>query len=255
LSGAERIYVKIFSAPIFRKISLRGRCRELMITCNPAIQTRLVMTINMKSLTKAYGANGHARSGNVQLFERKARGVILTSAGRQYLPYISEALSMIATGTLRLPRRRFEDKLSISASVLFTYQFLLPRLHKFREMYPNIVVTVDASPRIVQLPSDQFDLAIRSGRDAWPNLSCDLLGRVSLVPVGAPGYVRELSRGGSLDWSRATQIQTSRFANANWSEWELCSTYPSLEDWCWELRDWHWKPRPKGLELQWAVCR
>jgi len=27
-----------------------------------------------------------------------------------------------------------------------------------------------------------------------------------------------------LDWSRATQIQTSRFANANWSEWELyCS--------------------------------
>jgi DNA-binding transcriptional LysR family regulator len=40
---------------------------------------------------------------DVELFERKARGVILTAAGRQYLPYISEALSMIATGALACP--------------------------------------------------------------------------------------------------------------------------------------------------------
>jgi hypothetical protein len=35
---------------------------------------------------------------------------------------------------------------------LFAYKFLLPRLHKFREMYPNMVVTVEASRQIVQLP-------------------------------------------------------------------------------------------------------
>jgi len=73
--------------------------------------------------------------------------VILTPAGLQFLPYVSEALSMIATGTLRLPSRRFEDRLSISATGLFSYKLLLPRLHKFREMYPNMVVTVDASRR------------------------------------------------------------------------------------------------------------
>jgi hypothetical protein len=63
---------------------------------------------------------------DVELFERKARGVILTAAGRQYLPYISEALSMIATGTLRLPSRRFEDRLSISTTALFAFKLLLP---------------------------------------------------------------------------------------------------------------------------------
>jgi LysR family transcriptional regulator, glycine cleavage system transcriptional activator len=76
---------------------------------------------------------------DVELFETKARGVILTPAGRQFLPDVSEALSMIATGTLRLPSRRFEDRLSISATGLFSYKLLLPRLHKFREMYPNMV--------------------------------------------------------------------------------------------------------------------
>jgi DNA-binding transcriptional LysR family regulator len=74
---------------------------------------------------------------DVELFERKAHGIILTAAGRQFLPYVSEALALIATGTLRLPSRRFEERLSISAFSLFAHKVLLPRLHKFRALYPN----------------------------------------------------------------------------------------------------------------------
>src|SRR5262249_47902772 len=143
---------------------------------------------------------------NVELFERKARGVVLTAAGRQYLPYVSEALSMIATGALRPPSRRFEDRLSISSFSLFAFKVLLPRLHKFQALYPNMAVTVDVTQEIVHLPSDEFDVAIRGDRDAWPKLSCDLLGRVAFVPVGAPNYVRNLSRGKAFDWSGATLI-------------------------------------------------
>jgi LysR family transcriptional regulator, glycine cleavage system transcriptional activator len=69
---------------------------------------------------------------DVELFERKAHGIILTTAGRQFLPYVSEALSTIATGTLRLPSRRFEERLAISSFSLFAYKVLLPRLHKFQ---------------------------------------------------------------------------------------------------------------------------
>jgi DNA-binding transcriptional LysR family regulator len=125
---------------------------------------------------------------------------------------------MIATGTLRLPSRRFEDRLSISAAPLFASKLLLPRLHKFREMYPNMVVTVDGSAQVVSLPSDQFDVAIRNSRDASPKLSCDLIGRIRFVPVGAPGYIAELSRGGTLDWSRATLIHTAA-ASEDWETW------------------------------------
>ena len=160
---------------------------------------RAAQELNLTPGALSHGIDTLEQWLDVELFERKARGVILTAAGRQYLPYISEALSMIATGTLRLPSRRFEDRLSISTTGLFAFKLLLPRLQRFREAYPNMVVTVDATQQIVQLPSDQFDVAIRSGRDAAPKLSCDLIGRVRFVPVGAPGYIRELSRGGSLD--------------------------------------------------------
>lgn len=166
----------------------------------------------------SHGINSLEQWLDVELFERNTRGAVLTPTGRQYLPHISEALSTIATATLRLPSRRFEDRLSISSPSLFTYKLLLPRMRKFREMYPKTVVTVEASRQIVQLPSDQFDVAIRNSREPWPKLSCDLLGRIKFVPVGAPDYVRELTRGGALDWSRATLIHTAA-ASEDWETW------------------------------------
>jgi DNA-binding transcriptional LysR family regulator len=57
-------------------------------------------------------------------------------------------------------------------------------------------VTVDATRQVVQLPSEQFDVAIRSSRESLPKLSCDLLGRISLVPVGAPNYLHQLLHDG-----------------------------------------------------------
>jgi DNA-binding transcriptional LysR family regulator/ABC-type uncharacterized transport system substrate-binding protein len=155
---------------------------------------------------------------DVELFERKAHGMILTAAGRQFLPYVTEALALIATATLRLPSRRFEERLSISSLSLFAHKVLLPRLHKFQALYPNITVMVDVSTELVHLPSDEFDVTIRSGRDSWPKLSCDLLGRLAFVPVGAPGYLRDISPSGALDWSRATLIHTAA-AVEDWVVW------------------------------------
>jgi LysR family transcriptional regulator, glycine cleavage system transcriptional activator len=166
----------------------------------------------------SHGINSLEQWLDVELFERNRRGVVLSPAGSQYLPAISEALSTIATATLRLPSRRFEERLSISSPSLFTYKLLLPRMRKFSEMYPNMVVTVEASRQIVQLPSDQYDVAIRNSREPWPKLSCDLLGRIRFVPIGAPSYVRALTHGGALDWSRATLIHTAA-ASEDWETW------------------------------------
>jgi DNA-binding transcriptional LysR family regulator len=155
---------------------------------------------------------------DVRLFERHARGVILTAAGRQYLPYITEALSAIATGTLRLPGRRLDNRLSISSTPLFASKLLLPRLQKFREIHPELVVTVNASPQPIQFPSDQFDLAIGYSRNTWSNLSCDLLGRSRFIPVGAPDYIAGLSRDGGLEWARATLIHLTS-VDDDWETW------------------------------------
>jgi LysR family transcriptional regulator, glycine cleavage system transcriptional activator len=63
--------------------------------------------LNLTPGALSHGIDSLEQWLDVNLFERKARGVLLSAAGRQYLPYITEALSMIATGTLRLPSRGF----------------------------------------------------------------------------------------------------------------------------------------------------
>jgi LysR family transcriptional regulator, glycine cleavage system transcriptional activator len=179
---------------------------------------RAAQELNLTPGALSHGIDSLEQWLDIELFERKARGVVLTAAARQYLPYISEALLKIATGTERLPSRRFENRLSISSTALFAYKVLLPRLNKFRELYPNMIVTVEARRQPVQLPSDQFDLAIGGGLESSPELPCDLLGRITLVPVGAPDYVRGLLRDGAVDWSRATLIHTSN-AGEDWEAW------------------------------------
>jgi DNA-binding transcriptional LysR family regulator len=192
------------------------RLFEAAARCGSFKQAALELGVTPGALTHAI--DSLEQSLDVQLFERHARGVVLTAAGRQYLPYVTEGLATIAAGTLRLPSRRFEDRLSISSFSLFAYKLLFPRLHRFQALHPDTIVNIDVSRQVVQLPSEQFDIAIRSGHDAWPKLSCELLGRVSFVPVGAPHYIQEHSRGGVLDWSRITLIRVPSSAE-DWETW------------------------------------
>jgi len=77
---------------------------------------------------------------------------------------------------------------------------------------------VDGYGQTIELPSNECDVTIRSSREPLPKMSCELLGRIRFVPVGAPDYVRSLSRDGSVDWSRATLIQNP-IASEDWDTW------------------------------------
>jgi LysR family glycine cleavage system transcriptional activator len=156
----------------------------------------------------------------IALFDRGARGLGLTDAGRDYLPYVSEALTMIATGTQRLPSRRADRKIVISSAPTFAARVLLPNLHRFRARHPDISVAIDTSHRQVGFPIDGIDLAIRLGRGPWPGLSSTRLLGERLIPVCAPAYLASLAkdRAGVPDLARATLIHLSS-ATEDWAAW------------------------------------
>jgi LysR family transcriptional regulator, glycine cleavage system transcriptional activator len=159
----------------------------------------------------------------VALFERGARGLSLTAAGTEYLPYISEALSMIATGTQRLPSRRADRRIRVSCAPTFASRWLLPGLQRFRERHPGIAIEIDTSHRQVGFPVDGVDLAIRMGRGPWPGLASTLLVDERLVPVCAPAYRNALALGadrgtGGIDLARATLIHVTSVSE-DWAAW------------------------------------
>lgn len=155
----------------------------------------------------------------IDLFDRGPRGLKLTDAGADYLPYVSEALSMIATGTQRLPSVRADRRIVISCAPTFASRWLLPGLHCFRERYPKITLAIDTSHRKVGFPVDGVDLAIRMGQGAWPGLSSTRLIAESLVPVCSPAYLGTLrTRGGRVDLTKATLLHLSTVTE-DWAAW------------------------------------
>lgn len=173
--------------------------------------------LNVTPSAVSHGIVGLERALGVELFVREPRKLSLTAEGADYLPYVSEALSLIAIGTQRLPHHGARRSITVSCAPTFAARWLLPRLHRFAERWPTIGVTVDTSRRQVGFPVDGFDFAIRMSRAAgaaWTRLFGE-----SLVPVCSPAY-REAVGGkdGAVDLRRAALIHVTP-AGEDWQAW------------------------------------
>jgi LysR family transcriptional regulator, glycine cleavage system transcriptional activator len=122
----------------------------------------------------------------VELFSREARGLRLTPAGEAYAPFVNQALTMLAKATDQLPGRKATGTLSISSAPAFAARILMPLLEKFSAQFPEIRMTIDSSPRLVDLALDDVDIAIRLTSDKRPAANWTLLAMETLTPVCSP---------------------------------------------------------------------
>jgi len=180
---------------------------------------RAAAELNVTPSAVSHGILGLEEALGTALFVRATRGLSLTSAGADYLTYVSEALSLIAIGTQRLPGRRTDRMIAVSCAPIFASRWLLPRLQRFSQRWPMTSVTVDTSRRQVAFSIDGFDFAIRMSRapgggEGWTRL----LGQ-ELVPVCSPAYLATLADGtGQVDLHRATLIHLIT-ASEDWQAW------------------------------------
>lgn len=155
----------------------------------------------------------------VDLFQRRGRGISLTPVGETLFPYISESLSMIAIGTQRASGRYGDRRISISVAPTFAARWLVPRLASFRKLHPEISVAIDTQHRKALFALDGVDLAIRMGKGPWPEMRSELILREKLVPVATPKYLRSLRRGGKkIDWARASLLRITSVEH-DWDTW------------------------------------
>lgn len=167
----------------------------------------------------SHGIVGLEEALAVQLFVREPRGISLTATGADYLSYVSEAFSLIAIGTQRLPNHRANRPVALSCAPTFASRWLLPRLAQFRAHWPNVNVSVDTSHRQVGFPVDGFDFAVRMSRSPVAGAAWTRLFGERLVPVCSPAYLENLRDAhGHLDLRRATLIHVNA-ASEDWQAW------------------------------------
>jgi len=80
----------------------------------------------------------------VRLFDRGAKGVVLTREGELLRGYVASAMGMLEAGEsrMRMLSKLDAGELRIGASDTVSKWFLVPIIHRFHDMYPNISLSI-----------------------------------------------------------------------------------------------------------------
>jgi LysR family glycine cleavage system transcriptional activator len=122
-----------------------------------------------------------------RLFERQARGLVLTDAGRVLLAGCQEALAALQRATAQLRHQR--QVLLVSCTPVFAAQWLVPRLQDFLQSAPEVDVHVSTTARLVDLAAEGVHFAVRHGLGRYAGLQARRLLDDDLQPVCSPLWV------------------------------------------------------------------
>ncbi|AUN31399.1 LysR family transcriptional regulator [Niveispirillum cyanobacteriorum] len=128
----------------------------------------------------------------VRLFHRSTRSVTLTPEGQLFLDHCQriQAEMMAAEAALAGARTTPAGPLRIAIPAV-AEAALLPLLSGFMRAYPDIMLEIDASDRLVDLIEEGFDAAIRTGTLADSRLMGRRLGGFRHQIVASPTYLAE----------------------------------------------------------------
>ncbi|MEP0176876.1 MAG: LysR substrate-binding domain-containing protein [Paraglaciecola sp.] len=185
-----------------RLLSFTKAADELFIT-------RSAVSRQIKNLEEHFG---------FKLFERHKVGLELTEQGVVYANSISNIFAdlRVATDTLHHGSEKLKLKLGISAT--FNSTWLMSRLRKLEEYYPDLTLSfytnsLDTGKDSVDFSGEHMNAAIRLGTGDWPGCHSEKLLDVYVQPVCAP----------SLLDAQHDFDDVSSLANYNWLHYDHLS--------------------------------
>ncbi|NYZ61501.1 LysR substrate-binding domain-containing protein [Luteimonas deserti] len=126
-----------------------------------------------------------ARLG-LPLFQRHARGVSLTAAGRQLADVASSSLAALDDVLRGLRTGQDHDVVRVATLHSFACAWLIPRLSAFAEAHSGIRLSIETGFALARFDDSGPDLAIRLGSGHWPGAQATLLMHEQLFAVASP---------------------------------------------------------------------
>jgi LysR family glycine cleavage system transcriptional activator len=161
----------------------------------------------------------------ISLFQRHARGVVLTPEGRLLADATGSALSEIDGVLEGLRRHRRDSGLRITALPSLSASWLMPRINRFTSAHPEIGLSIDTDRTLVRFDEGGPDLGIRYGLGQWPGLVARFLMDETLLAAAAPSIaatvttpedvarlplVTDIAPEGWREWFRASGVKPPR---------------------------------------------
>ena len=155
----------------------------------------------------------------VKLFDRATRAVVLTEAGRTYLPFLQQAFDSISDGTRLLTRVTREDILTVRMYSTFAVRWLVSRLHRFQDRHPDLQVRLMTSQLDTAFPDQDIDLAVMIGQPTPGRVHYEYLFSPTMFPVCSSKLItasKRLKRPNDLAGFTILQVYPSA---GDWAAW------------------------------------
>ncbi len=153
-----------------------------------------------------------------KLFLRRRQGLTLTEAGRACQLFVRDAFERLTAGFDALYEKDDAGILTVSVSPNFASKWLVARIGKFSEAFPDIDLRISATLQHIDFSREDVDLAVRHGEGRWPDLHAVALTAETLFPMCSPSLMEgphSLSRPENLE--RHTLIHLDN--REDWLKW------------------------------------
>ena len=131
------------------------------------------------------------------LFERLPKGIRPTPLGEDVLRRLTVGMAEL-TAAVALVLGDDEDVLTVSAAPVFAGKWLVWRLNRFNEQYPDVRIRIDANVALVDPSFSDVDVCIRVGGGDWPGVRAAKILDHRVYPVCSPAIARQLKSPGDL---------------------------------------------------------
>lgn len=160
------------------------------------------------------------------LFIRATTGqqrLIPTEVAEMALPEIRAGFEHLTRGLTRLKEGANNEVLTVTVSPAFAAKWLLPRIDRFQDAWPDIDIRLDTSLKPVDFAAQRVDVGIRYGAGHWPGLVSEKLLEEAIFPVCSPTLLQSRSFHQVADLFNVTLIHDlsmdSQSGFHSWQAW------------------------------------
>ncbi|SCA57012.1 Transcriptional regulator, LysR family [Candidatus Terasakiella magnetica] len=161
----------------------------------------------------------------VKLFHRLASGkrrdkaLVLSDAGQVLLPTLMRSFDEIEEAVVSVMAQGAGDILTIATAPIFAKSWLMPRLHRFVNRYPDVDIRVNSTLNPTDSLYGDYDVGLMYGRGSWPGQVAQMLFPETMVPVCSPALIQyEQALDKPQDLTHHTLIH-SEARLVTWSMW------------------------------------
>lgn len=155
----------------------------------------------------------------VKLFFRLGRGIELTPAGASYLDAIQDVFQKIDAATRKISGKFDGRPVRISAAPTLMSRWLVPRLPRFKERYPDISLNLETAVENVDFGLGGVDLAIETHERTNDDIRSVKLFDLDLVPICSPTQVDGHSPPKGFDELRECTLLHTLTPSGVWEYW------------------------------------